>query len=69
MDYNSHFLGGYYLSTPILKVTNLIQFSMFESTINMFQDHIGHIRDDICNSYKKIQPGTNLTSKCFTFGG
>ena len=36
---------------------------------NIFLLHIGHIRDDICNWYKKIQPGTDLTSKCFTLGG
>ena len=67
-----------------LNFASLNQFSMSESkslfgitqsvfnlrsTINMFLYHIGVIRDDICNSYKKIQPGTNLTSKCFTFGG
>ena len=52
-----------------LNLAYLNQFSMSESTINMFLDHIGHIRDDICGTIKKIQPGTNLTSKCFTFGG
>ena len=51
------------------KKTRLIQFPMSESSKNIFLHHMGHIRDDICNSYKKIQPGTNLTSKRFTFGG
>ena len=31
---------------------------MSESTINIFLHHIGHIRDDICNSKKNNQPGT-----------
>ena len=35
----------------------------------VFLLHIGHIRDDVYHSSKKIQPGTILTSKCFTFGG
>ena len=52
-----------------LKKTELILFSMSESSKNIFLHHIGHIQDDICASYKKIQPGTNLTSKCFPFGG
>ena len=42
---------------------------MPESTRNMFLDHLGHIRNDVCDTIKKIQPGTNVTSKCFTFGG
>ena len=52
-----------------LKKAELTQFSMSESNQNMFLDHIGHIRDDVGGLIKKIQPGTILTSKCFTFVG
>ena len=52
-----------------LKKTELIQFSMFESTINMFQDHVGHIRDDIYHSSQKIQPGTKSWIITVTFWG
>ena len=51
-----------------LKMAELIQFSMSEDTRNMFLDHFGQIRDDICDTGKKIHPGTNLRSKSFTFG-
>jgi hypothetical protein len=43
-----------YLCTPILKLAYLIQFSMPESSRNIFLLHSGHIRNDICNLYKKV---------------
>ena len=52
-----------------LKEAQLIQFSMSQSTWIIVLHHIGCIRDDCFGSFKKICPGTNLTSKCFTFWG
>ena len=50
-----------------LKIALLNQSSMLKSIQNMFLHPIDVIRDDICGTINKFQPGTNFRSKCFTF--
>ena len=52
-----------------LKKAELIQFSLFKSERNMFIYHIGDVRDGICNTINKIEPGTTVKSKMFHFWG
>ena len=40
---------------------------MSESGRNIFFHHIDDMKDDICNTIKKIQQGTHFRSKKFTF--
>ena len=49
---------GHYLSTPILKKAKLNHFQC-QKVLEYFFDHICHRRDDMCDTSKKIQPGTN----------
>ena len=50
-----------------LKKAQLNQFSVFESTWIIVLYHIGLIRDDVCNSYKKIQAGQILWQYIYIF--
>jgi hypothetical protein len=54
---------------PKLKCNKFNQFSMSESTRNIFLNHSGHIREDICGSSKKIHARTIVVTFNSNFWG